>query len=92
MSRKLLMVNHVLKTSIVKNRYETQYEGYPISIIDDERLNGSALTYVNEISGNENNHYDEIEIIGDLQDDGTYKIDIISCDNQFCFGRGGRIE
>jgi len=91
MSRKLLIANNIEKI-LVENKYTIQYEGYPIVVNDDTRLDATILTYIDELSGNINNTTDEIEIIGDLQDDGTYKIDIISCDNQFCFGRGGRIE
>ena len=92
MSKKLLFANSKFNSSLVMNRYNMQYEGYPIAIIGNSCLDDTVLTYIDEISGNVNETSDKIEIIGDLQEDGTYKIDIISCDNQFCFGRGGKIE
>ena len=88
MSRKLLMAN---SDEMVKNNYTIQYKGYPI-IVNNEFLDTTSLSYIDELSGDITNSTDEIEIIGDLQADGTYKIDIISCDNQFCFGYSGKVE
>ena len=89
MSRKLLMNN--TENTLVKNNYSFQYYGYPI-IVNNDCLDTETESYIDELCGDITNSSETIEIIGDLQADNTYKIDIISCDNQFCFGRSGKIE